>query len=109
KNHKWAFFPSAAFKWNMKNESWLKNTNWLNELGLRLSTGASGNDAIATYQSLDRISSSMGGYIFDGVIPVSYFPARINNEDLTWEKTVTYNAGLDFAILNRKLTFTLDA
>ena len=38
KNHKWAFFPSAAFKWNMKNESWLKNTNWLNELGLRLST-----------------------------------------------------------------------
>ncbi|SEF85478.1 TonB-linked outer membrane protein, SusC/RagA family [Sphingobacterium lactis] len=108
-NRKWAFFPSAAFKWNMKNETWMKDANWINELGLRLSAGTSGNDAISTYQSLDQVASTMSGYIFDGAIPVAYFPNRIKNEDLTWEKTVSYNAGIDFAILNRKLTFTMEA
>ena len=45
-NNKWGFFPSAAVKWNAKNENFLKQVRWLDELSLRLSAGRTGNDAI---------------------------------------------------------------
>ena len=57
-NHKWGFFPSAALKWNLANEPWLKRTRVFQDLSLRLSAGRTGNDAIAPYRSLQRLSSS---------------------------------------------------
>ncbi|PST83163.1 SusC/RagA family TonB-linked outer membrane protein [Pedobacter yulinensis] len=107
-NHKWGFFPSAALKWNIKNESFLKKFKGINELSLRLSGGVSGNDAISKYQSLARLTSTSSGYIFDGQIPAAYYPSRIANEGLSWEKTTSYNLGLDLSILNNKVDFTLD-
>ncbi|TZF82238.1 TonB-dependent receptor [Pedobacter sp. BS3] len=107
-DHKWAFFPSAAVKWNLKKENFLKNVKAIDELAIRLSGGVSGNDAISNYQSLSQLASSSSGYLFDGAIPVSYYPSRIANEGLTWEKTASYNAGLDLSILNNRFDFTLD-
>lgn len=65
-NNKWAFFPSAALKWNISNENFLKDCNWIDDLSLRLSAGLTGNDAISTYRSLATLSSTTGGYLFDG-------------------------------------------
>ncbi len=81
----------------------------LSELSLRLSAGVSGNDAISRYMSLPRLSSSTGGYLFGGTQPVSYFPGRIGNDALTWEKTSSMNAGLDMSFFNRRLEITVDA
>ncbi|MFC6099449.1 SusC/RagA family TonB-linked outer membrane protein [Olivibacter domesticus] len=108
-NHKWGFFPSAAFKWNLKEEKFLKGFKAINQLALRLSAGVSGNDAIARYQSLAMMNSISNGYIFNGATPVAYLPSRIANEGLTWEKTATYNAGLDVTVLNNRLDFTIEA
>lgn len=105
---KWAFFPSAALKWNLKNENFLKDVSLINQLSLRLSGGVSGNDAISMYQSLSQLSSSTTGYIFDGVIPVSYFPSRIANPELTWEKTKSVNLGLDATFLRNKIDLSLE-
>lgn len=68
-NNKWAFFPSAALKWNISNENFLKDCNWIDDLSLRLSAGLTGNDAISTYRSLATLSSTTGGYLFDGSQP----------------------------------------
>ena len=107
-NHKWGIFPSAAFKWNLKNEDFLKNFAPISELAVRLSGGVSGNDAISKYQSLSRLTSTSSGYIFDGAMPAAYYPSRIANEGLTWERTTSYNLGLDLSILNNRFDFTLD-
>ncbi|RPE08806.1 SusC/RagA family TonB-linked outer membrane protein [Chitinophaga lutea] len=108
KNNKWAMFPSAAFKWNISNEAFMQGFNKLSELSLRLSGGTSGNDAISRYQSLSRLSSTTGGYLFNGTQPVAYYPSRISNEGLTWEKTTTFNAGIDLSFFNKRLDIVLD-
>ena len=46
-NNKWAFFPSAAVKWNLANENFLKDCDWIDDLSIRVSAGLTGNDAIA--------------------------------------------------------------
>ncbi|ATL46965.1 SusC/RagA family TonB-linked outer membrane protein [Chitinophaga caeni] len=108
-NNKWALFPSAAFRWNAHREPFMKNARSVDELAFRLSGGTSGNDAIARYQSLARLSSTTGGYLFDGSQPVAYYPGRVANEGLTWEKTTTYNAGVDLSLFKRRLEITVDA
>lgn len=108
-NHKWGYFPSTAVKWNVHEENFMKNLKSINELAFRFSAGISGNDAISKYQSLSRMASSASGYIFTGVIPVSYYPSRISNEGLTWEKTTSYNVGFDMSILKNRFLLTFDA
>ncbi len=64
----------------------MKDFNKLSELSLRLSGGTSGNDAISRYQSLSRLTSTTGGYLFNGAQPVAYYPSRIANEGLTGKR-----------------------
>lgn len=107
-NNKWAFFPSAALRWNVLNENFMKNSK-LNEFAFRLSAGTSGNDAIARYQSLDRLSSTTAGYLFGGAQPVAFYPSGLANAGLKWEKTTSYNAGVDLSFFKRRLNVTLEA
>ena len=108
-NHKWGFFPSGAFKWNMKQESFLRRVKDIDELSFRLSAGLSGNDAIAAYSSLEKYTSSTGGYLFGGSQATSFYLTALANPDLTWEKTFLANAGVDLSVLGGRLKFTLEA
>lgn len=108
-NKKWGFFPSGAFKWNLKNESWMRPVRWIDNLSLRLSAGRTGNDAISPYQSLGIYSSSTSGSIFNGTQSADFYPSRVANPDLTWETTDMYNAGLDFSVLKGRVSIVLDA
>ena len=107
-NNKWGFFPSGAFRWNIKNERWLKNKRWLNELALRLSAGRTGNNAISVYRSLEAYSTSTSGAVFDGSQAVTVYPSRLENPDLTWEKTTLYNAAIDFGAFDNRLNVSLE-
>jgi len=107
-NNKWAYFPSAGLRWNVLNENFMKNAP-MDEFAIRLSAGTSGNDAIARYQSLDRLSSSTTGYLFGGAQPVAFSPSGLANAGLKWEKTATYNLGVDMAFFNNRLGITLEA
>lgn len=108
-NHKWGFFPSGAFKWNMKQEKFLRRARNIDELSLRLSAGLTGNDAISNYRSLEAYSSTTGGYLFGGTQSAAYYLSRIENPDLTWEKTFLANLGIDLSVLKGRLKFTVDA
>ncbi|MBE6197785.1 MAG: TonB-dependent receptor [Alistipes sp.] len=107
--HKWAFFPAAAFKWTISNEKFMRGTkSWLSDLSLRLSAGRSGNDAVSTYVSQMVLTTNQSGWLFGEAREVAYYPTRIDNPNLTWEKTDSFNIGVDFSILNDRITMSLE-
>ena len=108
-NNKYGFFPSGAFKWMISKEPFMKKAHWLDDLSLRLSAGVSGNDAISYYRSMEALTSSTSGYLFGYNQPLAVYPSRLESKDLTWEKTAMYNVGIDFAILKKRLEFSLEA
>ena len=108
-NNKWGFFPSAALKWNIKNEKFLKRVDWLDELSLRASAGRTGNDAVSAYRSLERLSTTSRGYIFGGNQEAAYYRGQLPSPDLTWEKTDLYNVALDLSFFNSRLNITGEA
>lgn len=108
-NNKWGFFPSGALRWNIHNEPFMKRVSAVDELSVKLSYGRSGNDAIPVYRSLAALSSTTGGYLFDGRQPVAYYPSRIVSPDLRWEKTDLLNLAVTGSFFNSRLNFTAEA
>ena len=108
-NNKWAFFPSAAFRWTISKERFMNKAWWLDDLSLRLSAGRTGNDAISAYRSLAALSVSAKGYIFDSMQPAAFYQNRAASPNLTWEKTDQYNVGLDAAFFKRRLSVIAEA
>ena len=109
RGHQWAFFPAAAFKWSISNEKFMKGTkSWLSDLSLRLSAGRSGNDSVGRYVSQMLLSTNQTGWMFGDAYEVSYYPTRLDNPNLTWEKTDSFNVGLDMSILNDRITMSLE-
>lgn len=107
-NQKWGFFPSMALKWNVMKERFASSLRWMDEAAVRFSLGQSGNDAISNYSSLQYYTSTTGGYLFDGLQPASFHLSHIANPDLTWEKTVSGNVGVDLAFLRNRIKVTAD-
>ena len=107
-NRKWGMFPSAALRWNIRKEPFMRNVKWVEDLSLRASFGRTGNDAVAAYNSLQAYASSTSGYIFDGVQGVTYYPSRIENKDLTWETTDQYNIALETSLFDGRLGLIVD-
>lgn len=105
-NNKWANFGSAAVAWKIKQESFLRDVDAISDLKLRLSYGLTGNSEIPPYRSL--ASLNLANYILAGQLVPGLRINRIANDDLKWEKTKQFNAGLDFSILNNRLSFVAD-
>ena len=108
-SHRWGYFPAAAFAWRASEEPFLKDVNWLNDLKLRLSYGTVGNDGISSDLWSQVWSSSSTAAIINGQSYLSYdLGSSMANPDLKWETTVTRNFGIDFGVLNGRLSGTVD-
>ncbi|MCR4583278.1 MAG: TonB-dependent receptor [Prevotella sp.] len=104
------YFPSAALAWKISNEPFMKNIKAINELKLRLSYGITGQQDIGNdFYYLRRYVSS-DQYAQYAIGNKNYYTMRpeMFNEDLTWEKTTTYDIGLDFGILNNRIEGGID-
>ena len=108
-DRKWAPFPSAAFRWNISNEEFLKGARWADNLSLRLSAGKTGNDAISAFRSLAALSSTTDGYLFNNSQPVAFYRSRLAQPELSWEKTASYNAAIDWSGWNGRFSLTAEA
>ncbi|MEB2774696.1 TonB-dependent receptor [Algoriphagus sp. D3-2-R+10] len=106
KNNKWAFFPSGAFAWNMKDEGFMQNVNFISDFKWRASYGLTGNQAISPYQTLARFSTSYT--IIDGVPVNAVRPTTVANDDLTWETTQQFDLGADISFFENRLNITAD-
>lgn len=110
KGKKWGYFPAAAFAWKINNESFLKNVKWIDELKLRLGWGMTGQQNCIDdfyYTPKYTVSDSYAQYPFGDKYYQTMRPTKYN-PDLTWEKTTTYNGGLDFTALNGRFGFNVD-
>ena len=99
---KWGYFPAAAFAWKINNEPFMKNVTWIDELKLRLGWGKTGQQDVGKdfyYTPAYTVSNPYAQYPFGDTYYETMRPGAYN-ADLTWEKTTTYNAGLDFTALN---------
>lgn len=100
--HKWGYFPSVAAAWRMNEESFLQPaSSWLNSLKLRASFGISGNAAVDAYQTLATLTQTVPG-------GSDMIPASMSNKDLSWETTQSINFGLDFGVLDNRISGSID-
>jgi TonB-linked outer membrane protein, SusC/RagA family len=106
--NKWHSFPSVAGAWIISEEDFMKNINWINNLKLRGSWGISGNAAVDIYSTHQGMQvSNSWGFGNDAASTLKY-ANTIANVDLTWEKSKTYDIGVDFSVLNGRINFTAD-
>ena len=106
----WGTFAAASGAWKIKNENFLKDVNVISDLKLRGGWGQTGQQEIGGwYNSFPsyNISEQTAQYGFAEQYYTMYRPTQYN-PNLTWETTETINAGLDFGILNNRITGSFD-
>jgi TonB-linked SusC/RagA family outer membrane protein len=105
-NNKYGFFPSAGVAWRVSQENFMKDVNLVSNLKIRGSWGRTGNQEIGSYVTQSYISTAnvvLGGASYTGL-----YPSSVANNDLKWETTEQYDAGLEFGILHDRINITFD-
>lgn len=108
KGNQWGFFPSASAAWRISEEAFMKdNTDFFQNLKLRVGYGTSGNNNIDN--NMYSTTYGSGHYAINGADFITYVPgSTLGNEDLKWEKTTTTNVGLDVSIFNSRFNLSVD-
>ena len=109
KDHKWGWFPSAGFSWNIDKEKFIHLGKQVDFLQFRLSAGIVGNQEIGDYQFAATVSPTETPFIYNGQETVAYYIVNKANPDLKWEKTASYNIGISSGFFQNRLNVTLDA
>ena len=105
--NRWATFPGASVGWVISEENFLKNSNIVNFLKLRASYGLTGNAEIGNF-SWQKAFTFVGynAAIYGGIQGGQF--TSPGNTNLTWESTTQFDAGLEFRILNNRVSGTFD-
>jgi len=108
---KWGYFPSISVGWVASKEKFLENIKWVNNLKLRGSYGATGNNKVSPFQWVDLLYAAnypMGAG--NGSSSAGYVPSAntLANPSITWERTFQFNGGLDLSILNNAVSLSVD-
>lgn len=114
--HKWATFPSVALGWRIEQEEFMKDISWINQLKLRVGYGVTGNAAIVPYQTKGLISSlfypfgssAVPGYVGYEAMLGDNGKVTMANQELGWERTKQLNFGIDFSVLNGRISGIFD-
>ena len=103
-DNRWGNFWSASAAWVLSKEKFMKKASWVDILKIKASFGQQGNDDINNlYAYLDQYTvSGADGVFSDGLL------AYKGNPELTWEKSNSYNAGVDFSFFKGKLSGTVE-
>jgi TonB-linked SusC/RagA family outer membrane protein len=109
---KWHNYPAIAVGWNIAEEPFLQNLAVISALKLRIGYGETSNQSVAPYTTLGGVLTTNGG------VPIRYnygeqrvagaLPARIPDTSLDWEYTNTWNIGLDFGLLEDRITGSVE-
>lgn len=111
KTGRWAFFYGISGGWRISEENFMKGMDWLNDLKLRASYGVVGNQS-----GIDRFEGEQyynfkaltGALIGGNKAPVIQTNGKIASSGREWERIHNYNLGLDFTVLNGRLTGTVE-
>jgi TonB-linked SusC/RagA family outer membrane protein len=101
---RWGDFYSVGASWFLTKENFMKSTTWLDELKLRASYGAVGNDGLGTYYEYQALYD-LG---WNNAAEPGALAYKLANYDLTWESNNTFTVGLDFGLLNSRITGSVE-
>lgn len=106
-DNKWGYFPGASVGWRIAQEDFMSDVGFVDALKLRAGFGVTGIAPTDPYQSL--ASFTYGGSFFnDGEWVQGLEPARNPNPNLRWERKTEINLGLDFTLLDQRLSGNVD-
>lgn len=110
KDNRWGLFPSFALGWKLKEEAFLKDVDVLSDLKLRLGYGITGQQNINSgdYPYLAVYETNKDGAYYPILGEGITYRPNAYNPDLKWEKTTTYNVGVDFGFLNNRINGSVD-
>ncbi|MFA6702703.1 MAG: TonB-dependent receptor [Dysgonamonadaceae bacterium] len=113
-NNRFSIFPAGSFAWLISEEKFLKDTKkWLDFFKLRFGVGMSGNDRIGNYNSYSTFGSddTFASYDIQGTntsVVSGFMPLTLGNPNVGWEKTQTFNIGMDMKVFNNTLDMSVD-
>ncbi len=106
-NNRFGHFWSAGAGWNIRNEKFMESIRkHIDILKLRGSVGFTGKVSFSPYQAITMYKYDN---TYDYMHGIGAVPITIGNVDLMWERTLTYNAGLDISLFDRRLNVVVDA
>ncbi|HRU63160.1 MAG TPA: TonB-dependent receptor, partial [Paludibacteraceae bacterium] len=106
-NNKYGFFPSVSGAWRISEENFFESAKpIINNLKLRLSYGLVGNASIPNYKTISSYSNS--SVIFNKSLQPYVVLSNLGNEDLKWETSKQFNAGMDIGFLNNRIEILMD-
>lgn len=108
--HKWGTFPSVALAWKVKDELFLRNSETISDLKIRVGYGITGQqDGINDYDFLSfyALSAPNATYQFGNTYYQMYRPGAYN-PNLKWEQTATSNIGIDYGFIGNRITGSID-
>lgn len=108
KNNKWGYFPSGAIAWDIAKEDFMSDQNIFQQLKLRGSFGAVGNQGIGAYSTLGMLASTNYDGWGSDKKHTGYWTGNLATPDVTWESTYQYNAGFDASVLDGRLSLSFE-
>tara|TARA_R110001599_G_scaffold5737_3_gene28566 strand:- start:21764 stop:24859 length:3096 start_codon:yes stop_codon:yes gene_type:complete len=107
--NKFGIFPSLSLAWAASEERFIAdNTDWLNNLKLRISYGSNGNRTVGRYQTLATVAGGFNYITADGTPLYTQAINKLASPNLKWETTTGINLGVDFAILGNRISGSID-
>lgn len=108
KDHRWGFFPSVSAAWRLTEENFMESYKTsVGDLKIRGSYGILGNQAVGDFDRYTRFEVVAEGYVFNNSA-VSKSKYTLGRSNLTWERTKTFNIGLDAGFMNNSLNVQFD-
>ncbi len=105
-NNRWGTFPSASAAWRVSDEAFLRNSKIVSDIKLRASWGITGNNRIPDGAQFSLLGTQ--NYPVNNITANGYSPTTIENLDLGWEQTSSYNFGLDFGLFKNRVLGSLE-
>lgn len=105
-NYKWGSFPSISVGYNLSEENFMEEVDFISNLKLRASYGISGNNQIGNYTHIGLLSPTR--YVENNTLQPGLVPSTLANDDLTWEKSKQTNLGIDLGLFKDRLSLTVD-
>ncbi|MGC5743794.1 SusC/RagA family TonB-linked outer membrane protein [Chryseobacterium sp. NFX27] len=106
KGHQWHTYPAVSVGWNIANENFLKDSKYINLLKLRAGFGQTSNQSVGPYTTFGSLSTVP--YNFGDEFVIGNYVNTASNARLGWEFSKTWNYGLDFTLLNRRINGTVE-
>lgn len=105
--YKWHTYPAVSVGWNLARESFMQDISMINRLKLRAGFGQTSNQAVSPYSTLGLLATRP--YNFGpNDYQTGFYVSQLPNPKLGWEYSKTWNYGLDFAILNNRISGTIE-